>query len=47
MSLSVVIDEISEQERKPYTDREKYEYMVKKNNSLELLKNELGLDIDF
>lgn len=44
--INPVIKE-AEQKDQLYTDRDKYEFMVKKNPHLKDLKDELGLDFEF
>jgi len=42
-SLRIVAGEVKEQERRPYTDKEKLDYMIKKNPDLEEVIRKLGL----
>ncbi len=44
--IKTVIKEV-EAKDKLYTDRDKFEFMVKQNPSLQKLKDELGLDFEF
>lgn len=44
--LKAVIKEV-EAKDKLYTDRDKFEFMVKQNPNLQKLKDELGLDFEF
>ena len=44
LQLSIKIDN-KPQSRKPYTTKEKFEYMVKKNPTLKDLRDKLGLDL--
>ncbi len=41
------IQEKNDEERMPYTNKDKYEQMTKENPNLNKLKKELGLDFDF
>ena len=41
------IQEKNNEERIPYTNKDKYEQMTKENPNLNKLKKELGLDFDF
>ena len=41
------IQENNNEERTPYTNKDKYEQMTKENPNLNKLKKELGLDFDF
>ncbi len=47
VSISGIVNEALEVERKPYTDREKFEHMARKNPRLLLLKERLGFDTDY
>ena len=38
---------ITEREKTIYTNKDKFEYLAKKNSSLKDLKNKLGLDYEF
>lgn len=44
--IKAVIKEVAAKD-KLYTDRDKYEFMVKQNPNLKKLKDELGLDFEF
>ena len=41
------IQEKNDEDRIPYTNKDKYEQMTKENPNLNKLKKELGLDFDF
>ena len=41
------IQEKTDEERIPYTNKDKYEQMAKENPKLQNLKEKLGLDLDF
>ena len=41
------IQEKTNEERIPYTNKDKYEQMTKENPKLQNLKEKLGLDFDF
>ena len=41
------IQEKTDEERIPYTNKDKYEQMAKDNPSLNILREKLGLDFDF
>ena len=41
------IQEKTDEERIPYTNKDKYEQMAKENPKLQNLKEKLGLDFDF
>lgn len=47
-NVSIIKDVISkEKEKKIYTNKDKFEYLSKKNSNLKDLKNKLGLDYEF
>jgi len=47
-SLSLSVELIAEEaNRKPYTNKEKFDHLANKNPALKMLKERLGLDPDF
>ncbi len=44
--IEIVIEEGEQIERKPYTDKDKYEYIVKKVPTIRDMKEQLGLDLE-
>jgi len=46
ITLEVALREKPDEERKPYTQEEKYKFLNKKNPNLNVLKNQLGLDLE-
>lgn len=46
ISIEIVLSQGEEIERKPYTDTEKFEYLVKKAPTIREMKDQLGLDLE-
>jgi len=46
ITLEVALREKPDEERRPYTQEEKYKFLNKKNPNLNALKNQLGLDLE-
>ncbi len=46
LKLSTILKETKGNDKKPYTEEEKYKYLLKKNPYLKVLKKQLGLDFD-
>jgi DNA polymerase-3 subunit gamma/tau len=46
LQLKIIVDE-TKTERKPYTGEEKYQRLAEKNPTLNKLRQQFGLEIDF
>ena len=46
ITLDITLKEKPNEEKIPYTQEEKYKFLSKKNPNLNLLKNQLGLDLE-
>ena len=46
IKLETALREKPEDEKRPYTQEEKYKFLSKKNPNLNILKNQLGLDLE-